>query len=435
MSTVLVVGSGVGGATVARDLAIQGEKVTIIEKGKYQKVGTERRALGFYAGSSTYRRLLKNFSPGEKSSEGTEILRAITVGGSSVVTFGNGVRALQRELETLGINLEGGFKEAERELGVAPLPESFMGERTKILMKASKELGYNVKPMPKFIDFSKCRSCGNCVVGCRYGAKWTAQKFVGEAVKAGAKLVTDTCVDEVIYSSGEVKGVRVHGPSGSSTINADNIVLAAGGVETPIILQKSGLTNAGSNLFADLLVNTYGMIKKGEMKDEIGMATLIDEFHLKHGFILSPVLDTNLDMFLYLPIFKKTRAFMRRKTLGLMTKITDDDAGKVDVNGEIHKPVTENDRKKLDMGVKISKKILAQAGADPGSFYVTHVRAGHPGGTAGIGRVVNTDHETEINRLFVSDASVLPKAPGAPPVLTIVALSKRFSEKLTSEYL
>jgi len=62
------------------------------------------------------------------------------------------------------------------------------------------------------------------------------------------------------------------------------------------------------------------------------------------------------------------------------------------------------------------------------------VRAGHPGGTAGIGRVVNADNETEINRLFVSDASVLPKAPGTPPVLTIIAISKRFSKKLASEY-
>jgi len=434
MSDVLIIGSGVGGATVARELAIRGIKVTILEKGKYHKVGTERWALGFYAGSSTYRKMLRNFSPGEKSSEGTEILRAVMVGGSSVVTFGNGVRALQSELETLGIHLEDEFKEAERELNVAPLPESLMGERTKILMKASKELGYDVKPMPKFINFSKCRNCGNCVAGCRYGAKWTAQKFVSEAVKAGAKLVTDTYADEVLYSSGEVKGVRVYGPSGSSIINADNIVLAAGGIETPIILQKSGLTNAGSNLFADLLVNTYGMIKKGDMTDEIGMATLIDEFYLKHGFILSPVLDTTLDMFLYLPIFKKSRAFKRRRILGLMTKIMDDEVGRVDDNGAIHKPVTENDWKKLKMGVEISKKILTHAGADPHSVYVTHVRAGHPGGTAGIGRVVNADNETEINRLFVSDASVLPKAPGLPPVLTIIAISKRFSKKLASEY-
>jgi len=71
-----------------------------------------------------------------------------------------------------------------------------------------------------------------------------------------------------------------------------------------------------------------------------------------------------------------------------------------------------------------------QAGVNLKLLYKTEVRAGHPGGTAGIGRVVNADQETEISRLFVSDASVLPRSPGAPPVLTIVALSKRFSKKL-----
>lgn len=78
------------------------------------------------------------------------------------------------------------------------------------------------------------------------------------------------------------------------------------------------------------------------------------------------------------------------------------------------------------------EKILLEAGADPGSLCKEAVRAGHPGGTAGIGRVVNADQETEISRLFVSDASVLPEAPGMPPVLTIVALSKRFSKILSS---
>ncbi|RLG42277.1 MAG: hypothetical protein DRN78_03390 [Thermoproteota archaeon] len=40
-----------------------------------------------------------------------------------------------------------------------------------------------------------------------------------------------------------------------------------------------------------------------------------------------------------------------------------------------------------------------------------------------------------MSRLFVSDASALPEAPGAPPVLTIVALSKRLSKLLLSEYI
>ena len=103
-SDIIVVGSGVGGATVARELSTQGYKVIIIEKGKYCKLGTARRALSFYSGS------LWNFCPGELSEEGTEILRTIMVGGSSMVTLGNGVRAFQTEFKTMGINLEREFR-------------------------------------------------------------------------------------------------------------------------------------------------------------------------------------------------------------------------------------------------------------------------------------------------------------------------------------
>ena len=420
-SDVLIVGSGVGGATVAKELATRGQKVTVLEKGRYYKLGTERRSWRFYSN--------------KRPVEGMEILRTVMVGGSSMVTLANGVRALQNELSRLGIDLETEFKEAETELGVSPFPERLMGERTKKLMKASTELGYKVEPMPKFIDFQRCRGCGGCGQGCLYGAKWTAQKSIGEALKAGAKLLTDTSVDLVLHSGGEVKGVRARGSSGITEINAENVVLAAGGMETPIILQKSGLNNAGSNFFADPYIDTVGITREGGVGDEVSMATIIDEFHEKKGFIISPAFDKSWTMFLHLPALKKIHTLHRHRIMMLMTKITDDDAGRIDIDGTIHKPLTENDVKKLEKGDETSRIILLQAGADPKSVCSMMARAGHPGGTAGIGRVVNTDQETEISRLFVSDASVLPKAPGKPPVLTIVALSKRFSKILSSQYL
>lgn len=40
---------------------------------------------------------------------------------------------------------------------------------------------------------------------------------------------------------------------------------------------------------------------------------------------------------------------------------------------------------------------------------------------------------TEIEGLFIADASVLPEAPGAPPMLTIMALAKRLGKKLVKE--
>jgi choline dehydrogenase-like flavoprotein len=56
----------------------------------------------------------------------------------------------------------------------------------------------------------------------------------------------------------------------------------------------------------------------------------------------------------------------------------------------------------------------------------------HPGGTAAIGQVVDKDLQTRIENLFVCDASVLPTSPGMPPILTIVALSKRLGKRLAA---
>jgi choline dehydrogenase-like flavoprotein len=40
--------------------------------------------------------------------------------------------------------------------------------------------------------------------------------------------------------------------------------------------------------------------------------------------------------------------------------------------------------------------------------------------------------QTRIENLFVIDASVLPTLPGLPPILKIVALSKRLGKKLAA---
>jgi choline dehydrogenase-like flavoprotein len=41
---------------------------------------------------------------------------------------------------------------------------------------------------------------------------------------------------------------------------------------------------------------------------------------------------------------------------------------------------------------------------------------------------VDKNMATEVNGLYVADASVLPATPGAPPILTIVALAKYVSK-------
>jgi choline dehydrogenase-like flavoprotein len=424
-SSVTIVGSGVGGAVLAYELARNNIDVTVLDAGTFHKLGTEMRSLNFYSRSSM-------LTPSEKSLEGTELLRTIMVGGSSVVTIGNGIRSLEPELKAQNIDLTTEFEEAETELNIKSTPKNAMGQRTRVLMSAAEDLGYSVAPMPKYVNFDACRQCGNCHLGCIYGAKWTALQHLTQARKSGAKLVDSTFVQEIQYTNNDVSGVRISSTQGQSEIKAHTVILAAGGLGTPVILQKSGI-DAGKNLFADLFINTYGLVDHVKYDDELGMATIID-LHDKEGFILSPFLDTPLDMFLYLPLFQKWNSQRRHRILGLMAKTTDDAIGTVDGTGAIQKPITVDDRKRLDRGKQLSSEILTHAGANPKSIFTSPIRGAHLGGTAGIGTVVDTNLETKVSRLFVCDASVLPQTPGKPPVLTIIALAKRLAKIYLAEY-
>ena len=56
---------------------------------------------------------------------------------------------------------------------------------------------------------------------------------------------------------------------------------------------------------------------------------------------------------------------------------------------------------------------------------------GHNGAAAAIGTVVDKNLQTDIENLFVCDASVLPQAAGLPPVLTIMAIARWFAKTLS----
>lgn len=413
----LIVGSGAGGATLARELSKKAKKVLVVEKGKYeQKLGTLRGSLRFYD-TNKLTKLPK------KSKEGVILYRTIMAGGSTVVSCGNATRCLEEELADFGINLDEEFTEAESEMNVLPIDRRLLSEGSEKIMWASKELGYQMELMPKFINPNKCKACGQCWLGCAKDAKWTALNYLEEARQNGADIIYDTSVEQVLTENGRVKGVRGIGLQGEMEIFSDVVILAAGGLGTPVILQQSGVKKAGSNLFVDLLVNTYGITESFNQISEPPMALVDHEFYKSKGFILSPYVN-HYRMARFLEMGVKGLSLPTNRLIGIMNKISDEPIGHVYPDGTVSKPVSEKDWMRLKEGSSIASEILIKAGAGPKSISVSKVQGGHPGGTAAIGTVVGKDLQTEVNNLFVCDASVLPKAPGMPPILTIIALAK-----------
>jgi len=399
MKDVIVVGTGAGGATVGNELAKKGFKVTFIEMGPCDTTGNA-------------------YTHYDNCDVGVELLKTSCVGGTTVVTAGNAVRTCQEPFKNIGIDLEAEFEEIEAEMGVSTLPDSHFGDGTKLIMKTAKELGFKTQKMPKFIDPQACKPCGKCAFGCPRDAKWTSQEYVKEALNNGSKLVTDTVVTDLIIKNNEIKGVNTN----DKEFFADTVVLAAGGIGTPRILRRGNIT-AGNHLFVDSFITVGGLLKDIKFDKEVTMNALItlDDVILAPHY--SEMLVNNL----------KTFNATSNDILGMMVKIPDEPSGKVRED-RIEKFSTAKDVGLLAKGAATAAAILTDAGIDPKTLTSTIARGAHPGGTAAVGEVVDKNLETEVSGLFVSDASVFPWAPGAPPVLTIVALAKRLGNYIGSAF-
>jgi choline dehydrogenase-like flavoprotein len=297
-------------------------------------------------------------------------------------------------------------------------------------MEASKILGYQMELMPKFIQPNKCKNCGQCTFGCSRESKWTALNYLEEAVKLGAEVRYGISVEKIIQEKGKTKGVKALSRNGKNDFFADAVILAAGGLGTPVILQKSGIKHAGKGLFMDLLINTYGVTDGFNQINEPTMTLVDREFHENKGFILSTYISHHR-MVRFIELGPKGLSLPLNRLMGIMTKTADDPIGHVDKNGKVSKPVTENDWKRLNEGSSIAKEILIKAGSHPDSILFSKVQGAHPGGTAALGKVVGIDLQTEIDNLYVCDASIFPKSPGMPPILTICALAKKLAKNLT----
>jgi choline dehydrogenase-like flavoprotein len=420
----IIVGSGVGGATIARELSKKNNSILVIEKGEMEK------SYGTFMDSARYFDVNKVTKIPKKSKEGVTIWRTFMAGGSAFVSAGNFFRCLESDFKSMGIDLSDEFLEAEKELRVAPLDDSLISEGSRAIASAAKDLGYSMEPMMKAIDPQKCIRCGLCMLGCKTGAKWTPVVYLNEALANGVKIMYNTTVKSVISENGKAVGVIASSSNKDVTLYANSVILSAGGLATPVILQSSGIEEAGSNLFIDILVTTYGVHENLNLIKEPQMAMVNLDFHDSKGFMLSPCVNHPRQL-RFLEAGLKGLSLPTHRILGIMTKISDDATGRVYPDGSVSKDLTESDLEKIRLGTSISKEILIKAGVDPDSFIETQPAGAHPGGTAAIGHVVDTNLQTKINNLYVCDASVFPKAPGLPPILTIIALSKHLAKQLT----
>ena len=419
----IVVGSGPGGATVAKELSLHNKKVLILEWGSNAPIRGSKFQCLMMAGIPGKGLLLTNQMLG--------LVRAITTGGSSVIYYGTAFDPPLEMLRSYGIDITQEVEEARGELPTAPLSDHLIGPMAKRIMGSARDLGYDWKKLPKFVFQDRCKAgCWKCNWGCPYGAKWNARMYVEEAVNHGALLVNGARVGKVIVENRKAIGVEFTKRGTKKSAFAPQVIIAAGGIGSPVILRASNIKGAGYDYFYDPLIAVMGTVKDIKGGKEYPMATGI---HMEdEGYFMTDMTVPNtLYMAFTAEVFRMHKLFSHAHTLQIMIKAKDSLGGRLTDRGGVRKDLAQSDKRKLLDGYERAKSILKHAGAK--GIYKSWYIAAHPGGTVKINELIDSNLMTEYDNLYVCDCSVIPEAWGLPPTLTLIGLGKRLAKHLSEE--
>ena len=421
--TAIVIGTGAGGALAAREL--QGRyQVTMLEAGgpfKPFSLPVNRlaglRKTGLFLDERMIHPLLSAMRV-DKTPD-MVLVRGVGVGGTTTLATGNAVR-YDGALKSIGIDLDAQFDALYKELPITTAHRANWTDCTRKLWAVFEDMGLDPVVTPKLLHAEKCVGCGHCAIGCPTGAKWDARVLVDQAVDNGAELVTNCRVTGLEIDGNRVRAVHARQNGRKVSYSADLIILAAGGLSTPVILESSGIP-CESTLFVDPVLCVAGPLQ-GFGQDRQLLMPFISQ---QDGYILSPYMD-------YLSFFfnRKWRLPMRDMA-SVMIKLADEERGAVDGRG-VDKRMTNADNERMNAAVKQCREILERLGVPEEKQFLGTLNAGHPGGMLPLTEAErDTLHSPRLpQNLYVADATILPKAMGNPPILTIMAVAKKITDML-----
>jgi len=247
---------------LAHTLADSGRRVIVLEAGPIVRTADYQREMGKNLGSWFW-------EGGMRVARGNVVMPTLQVralGGGSVFNSAICMRpldsALERWRDEHGLSdytwdrLTPHFEAVEAFSNVKPVDPEVQGRRNELFREACEAMGWGAEPMPR--AEKGCVGSGECITGCRAGAKQSLdRRGIPEFVERGGEVFTSVEVEELVVDGNQVRGVvgwtvdprtkqRVH----PVRIQAEVTVLAAGPINTPVIARRSGLRRepVGANL-------------------------------------------------------------------------------------------------------------------------------------------------------------------------------------------
>ena len=254
---VLVIGSGAGGGSVARDLARAGKRVMVIESGALydeRSFPTKER--------DAYERLYLDSGFTATADAHIAILAGGTVGGGTTVNWMTSIpipdRVRDEWEEQHGVEgvaspaFKSDLNDVLREVGAQPSEK--MPPKDAALIRGAEGRDWGAEKIQ--MNRAECGDCGTCPFGCKRGSKQsTLRLHLPQALEAGAHLIPDCKAERLIISNGAVRGAVTTYRTRAGTprtleIIAPQVVVSGGALRTPLLLRRSGLTHPaiGQNL-------------------------------------------------------------------------------------------------------------------------------------------------------------------------------------------
>jgi choline dehydrogenase-like flavoprotein len=485
---VCVIGTGAGGAVVAKEFAEKGLKVVALEEGSYftkknfNQDPCDMMGMMYRESGTTVAFGLPPVS----------ITLGKAVGGTTTVNSGTCFRTPRdvvenwaQDYDCAGLDYDAitpYFEKVEKEINVTELTEDILGNVYQVVKRGAKALGLEAKPLKH--NVKGCKGAGSCQWGCINDAKQSMDiSYIPKAVAAGADIYANCRVTKINVENGRTTGVEgiFIDPSTNRRryrmkVNAKVVCLAMGSLITPAFMLKNRLANTSGLVGKGLTIHPCGRVV-AEMDEEVNghigvsQGGQIDAFK-EEGIMLEGIFVPLGIMAMALPGVGEDHKYIAKHYNNLAAfgvLISDSTRGYVKPGMFGHAfqafySMNQQDVEKLHKGLGITAELFLAAGAKRvftgcGTMPIINnreelhrfknlkvkpwhfeVMAFHPLGTCRMGNdprksVIDLNLEThDIKGLFIPDGSPFPTSLGVNPQITIMAFATRCADYIAANF-